>query len=87
MDFKTALTAMAAARPDADVSLIVDLALAIEHAMPPNLDDAKALGQWAAHQPSVRAELTADKKIHAIKELRALTHCSLAQAKYAIEAI
>ena len=86
-DFKTAVMAMAGARPDAPVSLIVDLALAIEHAAPPDLDDARRLGQWAFHQPVVRAEIDAGKKIHAIKELRLLTHCSLLQAKLAIEAI
>jgi ribosomal protein L7/L12 len=87
MDFKTALLAMASARPDAEVSLIVDLALAVENATPPSLDDPQALGNWAARQPSVARELAVDKRIHAIKELRSLTRCSLVQAKNAIDAI
>lgn len=87
MDFKTAIVAMSHARPDAPVSLMVDLALALENALPPHLEDAKALGQWALRQPAVAAEISADRKIHAIKELRALTKCSLAEAKNAIEAI
>lgn len=87
IDFKALVVAMSAARPNEPVSLIVDLALAIENAAPPNLDDARRLGQWAARQPSVANELAADRKIHAIKELRQLTNASLKQAKEAIEAI
>lgn len=87
MDFKTAITAMAAAQPNIEVAVMIDLAFAIENALTPSLDDAKALGHWASRQPAVANELAAGKKIHAIKELRALTNCSLAQAKNAIEAI
>ncbi len=86
-DFKAMVVAMASVRPDAPVSLIVELAVAIENAAPPNLDDAKQLGQWAARQPVIATELANDRKIHAIKELRALTNASLKQSKEAIEAI
>lgn len=54
---------------------------------PRDLDDASALGLWAAAQPKVKAEIKADKKIHAIKELRELTGASLLQAKLAVEQI
>ena len=87
MDFKTALIAMAQARPDVEATLVIDLALAVENALPPDLNDSKALGRWAARQHVVAVELDANRKIPAIKALRGLTHCSLLQAKNAVEAI
>lgn len=86
--FKDAMLAMAKARPDAPVSLIVDLALAVSADAPepvPNLDDAQALARWATQQPVVMEPLNESKKIHAIKELRSLTGSSLKQAKDAID--
>lgn len=84
-DFKTLVTTMAEARPDARVSLIVDLALALEETHPPDLNDREALARWAAKFPAVTDCLKADKKINAIKELRALTSASLKQSKDAID--
>ena len=37
--------------------------------------------------PAVMTEINAGKKIHAIKELRLLTNCSLLEAKNAVEAV
>lgn len=87
-NFRDVVIAMANERPNMRVSTVVALALAIEgNAKPSNLNDAAALGRWAARQPSVAVFIAADKKIHAIKEVRTLTGASLLQAKNAIEAI
>lgn len=86
-DFRTTVLAMAQARPNARVSTIVELALAVESIVLPDLDDAAALGRWALLQPAVKAELALGKKIHAIKELRAASRCSLPQAKNAIDEV
>lgn len=89
-DFKTAMLAMAKARPDEPVSLIVDLALAVsvEPRLPmPRLDNAEALGAWAAQQPAIATALAEGKKIQAIKELRTLTGSSLKQAKDAVDVL
>ena len=87
-DFKTAVLAMAKARPDLTVTQLVDLALAVsidEPDGPPNLDNAEALATWAARQPAVAEAIAQNKKIFAIKELRALTGSSLLQAKNAMD--
>jgi len=91
-DFRDIVLAMAQERPNARVSTIVALALAVENATPGDLNDAKSLGHWAARQPEVAQYLGdgtsgAGAKIHAIKELRALTNASLKQAKEAIDEV
>ncbi len=84
MDFREAVLAMAEARPNSRVSTIVALALALEK---PNVDNAQQFGQWATRQAAVANEVKAGRKISAIKELRQLTGCGLAQAKYALDTV
>jgi ribosomal protein L7/L12 len=84
-DFRSHVIAMSAARPNARVSTIVALALALEG--PLSLDDAASLGVWAKRQPAVAAQLAAGERIRAIKELRALTGASLLQAKNAVDRV
>lgn len=85
-DFKAIVLAMAEQRPDARVSTIVALAIAAEKAVrTPDLDDPKDLADWALLQPAVKAEVDAERKIHAIKELRAASGASLLQAKNAVD--
>lgn len=52
---------------------------------PPSLDDAQALAVWAKAQPTVYAEIKADRKINAIAALRKLTGASLFQSKSAVD--
>lgn len=54
---------------------------------PPKLDDARALAQWARRQSVIAREIKADRKIHAIKELRSLTGASLFQSKNAMDIV
>lgn len=85
-DFREVVLAMAQTRPRMQAATLVALALAVENATP-NPDDAKAFGKWAARQPEVAQYIAADKKIHAIKEIRLLTGSSLVQAKNAADTI
>lgn len=84
-DFRTIVLAMAQDRPHMRAGTLVSLAVAIENAQPPELDDAEGFAKWAARQPEVMQYVRADKKIHAIKEIRALTGASLLQAKNAAD--
>ena len=86
-DFRENVIAMSKARPNARASTIVALALAIESSTIPPLNDPDALARWAVCQPTVAAFIAEDKKIQVIKEVRALTGASLAQAKYALDVV
>lgn len=86
-DYRTVAEALTAARPNMRAHTLVALAAAICDSAPSDVNDAHALGRWALRQPSIADLLAADKPIHAIKELRALTGAGLAQAKRALDTV
>lgn len=88
-DYRQTVLALATTRPHMKASTLVALveALAGPEVKPSDPNDSAALASWAMAQPEVAAYVGSNKKIHAIKEIRALTGASLAQAKNAIDAI
>lgn len=84
---------IARAKPHMSGEVILDIAEAvcvevesiIGVSTKPNYDDPHAFAKWAATQPSVMEHIQGARRIQAIKELRALTSCSLVQAKNATD--
>lgn len=87
-DFEATVKILAETQPNMRARTLVALAVALREDRPPvNLDDARALADWAIRQPQIAAHIRDDRKIQAIKEIRAATGAGLLQAKSAHDLI
>lgn len=88
MDFKALALLVARNAPTLALAEVLDLTdalLPFVDEKPLVLADPESLGTHALGLPDVVYAATCDRKIMAIKELRAATNCGLKEAKDAIE--
>ena len=87
MDYRTLARAIATAEPDLTTFQVLNLVDAVIGFVNPPLvlSDPESLGAHALTLYKVTDAASRDRKIEAIKELRAATSCSLKGAKDAIE--
>lgn len=86
MDFRSVIGIISAHQPGLNLGDAIALADALvdpRNAL--NIEDVRSVSEYALTVPEVCAFGRAGQKIHAIKELRVKTGCSLAVAKQAIE--